>query len=118
MKKNEINPYGERKCDFMDKYKDIGKVAEICWFFGVRPEQLREELKRLLDGNFGKPNTNNKEYIVRWTNGSWQFLPDMMKELVRCKDCKHRYTAECIAEIAGFVNTPDDWYCGDGAKKE
>lgn len=46
--KEHRNPYGERHCDFMEKYERIPHVAEMCWYFGVRPEQLREELKRLL----------------------------------------------------------------------
>ena len=32
---------------------------------------------------------NEREYIVRFTGDALQLMPDVMQELVRCKDCKH-----------------------------
>lgn len=43
-----VNPYGETKSEFIDKYNQIPNIAEMCWFFGVRPERLKEELEILL----------------------------------------------------------------------
>ncbi len=38
--------------------------------------------------------------------------------VVRCKDCKKRYTVLCIQEEAGNVNNSDDWFCADGERKD
>jgi len=43
------NPYGETKTEFIEKYWQIRKIAEACWFFGVRPEELKKELKILME---------------------------------------------------------------------
>ena len=48
---DEKNPYGETKSEFMAKYPGIENIAKACWFFGVRPEQFAEELKKLLEIN-------------------------------------------------------------------
>lgn len=40
------------------------------------------------------------------------------KKLVRCKDCKKRYTVLCIQEEAGNINNQDDWFCADGVAKD
>lgn len=37
-------------------------------------------------------------------------------EIVRCKDCKKRYTALCIQEEVGNINNQDDWFCADGER--
>ena len=39
-------------------------------------------------------------------------------QIVRCKDCKKRYTVLCIQEEAGNINNQDDWFCADGERKE
>lgn len=49
MKEEPKNPEGLTHDEFIEKHKDIPKLAEICWHFGVQPEQLKEELKKLLD---------------------------------------------------------------------
>ena len=61
------------------------------------------------------------EYIVKYTNEALQLLPDVMLELVRCKDCKH-FQPDRFGE-RGFCNFLDivcttTWYCADGEKKE
>ena len=38
--------------------------------------------------------------------------------VVRCKDCKKRYTVLCIQEEAGNINNQDDWFCADGIAKD
>ena len=37
--------------------------------------------------------------------------------VVRCKDCKKRYTVLCIQEEAGNINNQDEWFCADGERK-
>lgn len=59
---------------------------------------------------------NEHEYITRYTGDALQLMPDVMQELVRCKDCKKRYTVHCIQEEAGNINNQDDWFCADGEK--
>ena len=41
-----------------------------------------------------------------------------LKEIVRCKDCKNRYTVLCIQEEAGNINNQDDWFCAYGIAKD
>ena len=41
------NPEGLTHDEFIQKYHDIPELAEICWAFGVKPEQLKEEIKTL-----------------------------------------------------------------------
>ncbi len=43
------NPYGIRHCDFIEKYNDIKHIAEICWYFGVQPEELKKEIEILME---------------------------------------------------------------------
>lgn len=40
-----------------------------------------------------------------------------LKEVVRCKDCKHRNTIFCFKDEQGF-GTDDDWFCADGERQE
>ena len=41
-----------------------------------------------------------------------------IKELVRCKDCKHYSEGEsqCLAQ-PGYFPVDDNWYCADGERK-
>ena len=34
--------------------------------------------------------------------------------VVRCKDCKHRHTFDCMCRD----RTYDDWFCADGEREE
>lgn len=38
-------------------------------------------------------------------------------EVVRCKDCKKRYTWECPCQCHNIA-TSNDWFCPDGEPKE
>ena len=67
--------------------------------------------------------TNEKEYIVKYSNNALQLLPDVMQELVRCKDCNKAtdYTEQrgdrgwhCLK---GFFHL-GDYFCADGVRKE
>ena len=43
------NPNGETRDEFIERYGRIKEIAAICWYFGVYPEELRDELKILLN---------------------------------------------------------------------
>ena len=50
-----------------------------------------------------------------------EYLEDKLKEqpqIVRCNNCKKRYTVLCIQEEAGNINNQDDWFCADGVRRE
>ena len=54
---------------------------------------------------------------------AWEIIKDTLKEqeaVVRCKDCKRRGTYDCPVYVGGdgMYSEPDDWFCGDGKKKE
>lgn len=48
-KKEPRNPQGLTKDEFLEKYGKIRHIAKICWYFGVYPDDLRTELKTLLE---------------------------------------------------------------------
>ena len=43
---------------------------------------------------------------------------DVIRELVRCKDCKNRNSWKCWMYFFGRMNLPDDYYCADGKRQE
>ena len=46
--KNEpTNPDGMTYEQFTDKHKDIGRLADLCWYFGMNPEELKNALEVL-----------------------------------------------------------------------
>lgn len=47
-KREPVNPEGLTYKEFEIKNNDIPNIARICWFFGVEPEELREEFRKLL----------------------------------------------------------------------
>lgn len=65
------------------------------------------------------------EYIVKYTGEALKLLPDMMQELVRCKDCKHgQYeewdNGECVDKTVycdGYGIHKPDWFCADGERR-
>ena len=60
-----------------------------------------------------------KDYIVELREEEADELMDdhWVGELIRCKDCKKRYTVHCIQEEAGNINNQDDWFCADGERR-
>ena len=69
-----------------------------------------------------------KEYIMRYENEVLQLLPDKIQPLVRCKDCKHRFDGEhmanCCEELmimtGWLTEIPDDpnGFCSKGERKD
>ena len=65
-----------------------------------------------------------KEYIVELREEEADELMDehWVGELVRCKDCKHRFNGCCYGKksnrINFGINVSDDWYCADGERKD
>ena len=53
------------------------------------------------------------EKLIGFING---FSKDAVP-VVRCKDCKKRYTVHCIQEEVGNINNQDGWYCADGERR-
>lgn len=58
-----------------------------------------------------------KEYIV-----SMPAVGQVVRELIRCKDCKHRdpedHKCDSGHGIRWNLPRPDDWFCADGERKE
>ena len=46
--KEPMNPQGQTRAEFMESNSHIKHLAEICWYFGIYPEELKEELEILL----------------------------------------------------------------------
>ena len=64
----------------------------------------------------------------RWTDYDRELVDSFptidAAPVVRCRECIHRYYYEedgiapvCTASMA-YVNTPDDWFCKDGKRRE
>ena len=72
-----------------------------------------------------------KEYIMLFDyalyneeTGEAVFNPQMVGELVRCKDCVHRdpedHGCDCAGHEmlkGGFIPMPDNFYCADGERR-
>ena len=54
-KETDKNPDGLTYAQFVDKYPRYRKIAAMCWHLGCYPEELRQELKNLLED--GKEST-------------------------------------------------------------
>ena len=61
-----------------------------------------------------------REYIVRETGFPGMLKKEIVGELVRCKDCKHRDTANGLCEGRGWPMqlVPDDGFCDKGERSE
>jgi len=68
---------------------------------------VRDAIKRLK--NLDKENEKLKLAFLS--------LPNWNPVVVRCKDCKKRYTVLCIQEEAGNINNQDDWFCANGERR-
>lgn len=42
------NPDGLTRDEFIERNADIHKLAEICWYFGIQPDELKEEIEILM----------------------------------------------------------------------
>ena len=63
-----------------------------------------------------------KEYIIKVDEQKTDIdggmpLQGKPQELVRCKDCKKQCTDNCLL-YWNDINTPDNWYCADGVRRE
>ena len=65
-----------------------------------------------------------KEYIVKAdfiTEGDGLVMPDIISELIRCKDCKHRDPEDKKCDSGHFIqwNLPrsDEWFCADAERR-
>ena len=61
-----------------------------------------------------------REYIVRETGFPGMLKKEIVGELVRCKDCKHRDTENGLCEGRGWPMqlVPDDGFCDKGERSE
>lgn len=60
---------------------------------------------------------NERKYIVKYSNNALQLLPDVMQELVRCKDCTFRGEINC-PQYYRKNELSDDYFCADGERKD
>ena len=60
------------------------------------------------------------EQIVRLTVDGNETRAEVIGEIVRCRDCKHRDEYECNHIMLGGTKcgVTDDWFCADGERKE
>lgn len=60
------------------------------------------------------------EYIIDGREYMEGFVGDpirSIRELIRCKDCKHHGKDTCSAGAGIAFPPPDDWFCADGERK-
>lgn len=86
-----------------------------------------EKIEKALRLCISSKNRCNSCPYVKEHNCNLSMIEDAMKllkrkqQIVRCKDCRKRKTADCPCECAdsAFSWTPDDdWYCADGEAKD
>ena len=53
-----------------------------------------------------------------WAKEMAEELLKEQEEVVRCKDCKHRYKRSCGYFYANGQIMRDDWFCADGEMKD
>ena len=62
------------------------------------------------------------EYIVRETGYPGTIKQDIVQELVRCGECKHRDSedrkCDCGHDILWQLPRDDDWFCADGERRD
>ena len=78
-------------------------------------ERVVNRLKRLIKA------AHNENYdFIYIPVGTAKPIVKMLEEqeaVVRCKNCKKRYTVLCIQEEAGNINNQDGWFCADGERR-
>jgi hypothetical protein len=78
-------------------------------------ERAVNRLKRLIKAAHN--DSRDFVYVTVGTAGVIVRLLEEQEAVVRCKDCKKRYTVLCIQEEAGNINNQDDWFCADGERR-
>jgi hypothetical protein len=78
-------------------------------------ERVVNRLKRLIKAAHN--DSRDFVYVTVGTAGVIVRLLEEQEAVVRCKDCKKRYTVLCIQEEAGNINNQDDWFCADGERR-
>ena len=62
-----------------------------------------------------------KEYIIKDSPGAMLVGIKIEKELVRCKDCKHRINGCCYIKKSDRIHfgvyVADEWFCADGERR-
>jgi len=48
-KEEPKNPEGLTYDEFVEQYNDIPHIANLCWHLGIKPEQMKEEIKAFLE---------------------------------------------------------------------
>ena len=97
----------------------------MCPYFHVDNLHCEQELMRdalaLLKEQERIKLFNEHEYLVKYTGDALQLLPDVMQEIVRCKDCKFKQDSS-VAGRTWWCNRlekfcDNDWFCADGERK-
>ena len=89
--------------------------------------QFRDPTKmiRLIDANALKAELENELYMTDSTKAAFRSIIHKTPtvdavEVVRCKDCKHRFDGLCAMESVGgypWNDTKDDDFCSYGERK-
>ncbi len=62
------------------------------------------------------------EHKSKFCKQFYEDYEDAQPEIIRCKDCKHRdpedHKCDCGHDILWQLPRPDDWFCGDGERKD
>lgn len=63
------------------------------------------------------------EYIMRESGYPGRLETEIVGELIRCRDCKHRYVdgdgvRYNVCELNHNKVQSDDWFCADAERKE
>lgn len=81
----------------------------------------REEAIELLDilPLCNECDSSNFPYTCAECGDAFLLAMEALKqpEVVRCKDCAKQCTDNCLL-YWNDINTPDNWYCADGVKRE
>ena len=89
------------------------------------PEYIdREAFKKSVEERYCKPcKAEGKDHNGCWCRACWVddmldevecFQPSDVAPVVRCKDCKHRYSDSWCE----YVDDDDNFYCARGERKE
>ena len=63
--KDERNPDGLTFDEFVKKYSEMKHIAYLCWYLGCEPEQLKDELKLLMDKSESSSRQVKQQSIVK-----------------------------------------------------